>query len=199
MTLANYDDIQAAIGNVLDRSDLAAVIPDWITMCEASVSRNLRHWRMSKRVSGTVSTRYTALPNDWQKTERYDIYGYRRLELASVGELERMRAKSDAAGQPCFYTITGGDIELYPTPDTTYETELVYFSDIPALSAASPTNWLLTEAPDVYLYGSLIHSAPYLIEDQRLMVWGGLYRDAIDGLQLASDRARHSGAALRLR
>ena len=36
--------------------------------------------------------------------------------------------------------------------------ELVYFARIPALTAAQPVNWLITKAPDVYLYGVLLEA-----------------------------------------
>ena len=41
---------------------------------------------------------------------------------------------------------------------------------------------VLALAPDLYLYGALLESAPYIKEDGRLQTWGALYRSALDGL-----------------
>ena len=53
----------------------------------------------------------------------------------------------------------------------------------PLVEGVTHTNALLEEAPDAYLYGSLIASAPFLVEDARLEVWGSLYRAAMEELK----------------
>jgi len=77
--------------------------------------------------------------------------------------------------------------------------ELLYYAKVPALSDSNTTNWLLTEAPDIYLYGSLLPSAPYLDEDERATTWAQFYAAAIQQLNQASDQARYSGSGLRLK
>jgi hypothetical protein len=67
--------------------------------------------------------------------------------------------------------VFGGEIELAPTPDRNYTIEMVYRASIPSL-AANAGNWLLTLAPDLYLYGTLLESAPYIKEDGRIQTWG---------------------------
>jgi len=67
------------------------------------------------------------------------------------------------------------------------------------LSDTNSDNWLLLEAPDVYLYGALLHSAPYLAEDQRVAVWAQLYSAAVMQLNEASESARYSGSGLTMK
>jgi hypothetical protein len=107
--------------------------------------------------------------------------------------------RSDLAGPPTNYAITAGQIELLPTPDETYSASLVYYSRIPALSVSNTTNWLLTEAPDTYLYGSLVHAAPYLKDDQRLVVWESLFKLSLDTLNSSSEDAKYGGTGLRMK
>lgn len=64
---------------------------------------------------------------------------------------------------------------------------------IAPLSVGAPTNWLIDHAPDAYLYGALIHSAPYLVEDARLETWGALYRSAMEDLRRENEMAKHPG------
>jgi hypothetical protein len=87
---------------------------------------------------------------------------------------------------------------LYPTPDDAYDIELLYVAKIPDLATAS-VNWVLQDAPDVYLYGSLLHSAPYLVEDARIAVWAQMYSAAVAQLNQSSEKARMSGSGLTMK
>lgn len=203
MPLATYSDLQASIAATLDRTDLSAQIPDFIAMGEASLSRDLRHHRMIARATAAIDARHTQLPADWLETLHLRIdmaaQGYRALTLLPPDQMERERARvHDAAGVPRFFAHVGDEIEVFPTPNDSFTGELTYYARIPALADGSPTNWLLTLAPDAYLYASLIHSAPFLHEDARVAIWGNLYAGAVAALARASDAARLSGP-LRLR
>jgi hypothetical protein len=69
---------------------------------------------------------------------------------------------------------------------------------VTALSADGDTNWLLTNHPDVYLYGSLVHTAPYLKDDARIALWAGLLAQAMGEIEDESTAARF-GSPLRMR
>lgn len=201
MPISTYAELKSAVADWLNRDDLVAVIPSFITLAEADINRQLRDWRMEKRSEATLEAQFSALPGDWIETIRLNLTdGSRRLELASDGALAEMRsARNDAAGRPTHYAHTAGSLELFPTPDASYAAELVYFAKVPTLSDTATSNWLLTTAPDVYLYGALVQSAPYLKDDQRTVIWSGLYQSAINNLNSATERARYSGSGLRLR
>ena len=59
-------------------------------------------------------------------------------------------------------------------------------------------NWLLQDEPDLYLYGTLMQSAPYLLDDARTQTWGALYTNALNSLQVASDDTRYGGSGRRI-
>ena len=95
--------------------------------------------------------------------------------------------------------MTAGELEVYPTPDGDYTVELYYYSRIPELSDSNTTNWLLEYFPDAYLYGSLVHSAPYLKDDARLTIWAALYQSAIDAINESGDAAKFGGSGRRMK
>lgn len=201
MSLSTFNELKADIADFLNRDDLDTVIPKFIKLAEADMNRKLRHWRMERRSNATVDTRYTSLPQDFIDAVRLQITspgGVQRLELISNSELMDKRAVSDIAGKPRFYVINDGTIEMYPTPDQDYTLEMVYISSLPDLETNS-TNWLLTYHPDCYLYGALLHSAPYLQEDPRTQTWAALYKNTVDGINLEDDKAKTSGAGHRMR
>ena len=202
MSITTYSQLKTAIADFLNRDDLAATVPTFIALAEADINRRLRHWRMEERATAEMDTQYSAVPADWVETIRFQTLGNgtRPLELISRAEMLDRRANArDAVGRPQFYKMSAGQFEVFPAPDQTYNAELLYFARVPALSDAAPTNWLLTAASDAYLYGALVHSAPYLQDDARSAVWASFYQSAIDALNTASDDARYSGSGLRMR
>jgi hypothetical protein len=202
MTITNYATLKTAIADFLNRDDLTSVVPTFIALAEADIQRKVRHWRMETRSTAQLDTQFSAIPSDWLETIRFYLTTGEtsRLELISQAQLlDRKQADGNLSGIPAYYAMTGAQFELYPVPDGTYAGELLYFAKVPALSDSATTNWLLTNAPDAYLYGALIHSAPYLKDDARIQVWAALYQSAIDSLNDSSNDARHSGTGLRLK
>jgi hypothetical protein len=202
MPLSTYAELQEAVAGFLNRDDLAETVPTFIRLAEAMFNRDIRHWKMEERAASTLSGRYLALPDNWLATIRVraDRPGHREMRLASVAEMERMRAqRHDAAGVPAFYCHTAGEIEVFPTPAGEMPVELVYYERIPALSDEQTANWLLSDAPDIYLYGALMQAAPYLADDARVATWGALYGAARDALNASAAAARWSGSNLAVR
>jgi len=200
MTLATYAEIKAAISDTLARDDLTDTqLSGFVRMAEAQMSRIIRHRLMETRATGSVDGRFYAVPADWVETIRFHLPDVpQRLDLIGHGALQDMRV-SGVTGVPGYYAHIGAEFELFPVPSEAYTAELIYYAAIPALSDLAPTNWLLATAPDAYLYGALIHSAPLLQEDARIAVWAGLFQAAVEGLNAASDKAKWSGTGLRKR
>jgi hypothetical protein len=180
---------------------LNAIVPTFIQLAEAQFNRDIRHWKMEKRAVAQLDSEYYGIPSDWVETIQLHIIGggTTPIDLTSRQSIADRRAKAlDAVGRPQYYCHADGQFELFPTPDDEYDIELLYIAKIPAL-AANTTNWLLDMAPDVYLYGSLLHSAPYLQEDGRVAVWAQLYSAAVTMLNEASEKARYSGSGLTMK
>ncbi len=200
-TIGNYSALVSTIALMLDRDDLSAIQSELVTLADAQIRRDVRHWRQIKRATATLDSRYLPLPNDWQETIRLqiDATGTGALQLISMEDMADRRAvNANAVGKPSAYAHVGADIEVWPTPDASYSAELTYYQVIPTLGPLLP-NWLLEEAPDAYLYGALIHSAAYLGHDERLPMWTGLYEKAVARLNASGERAKMSGMALRMR
>lgn len=200
MSITTYAELQTSIGNFLNRSDMTAVIPDFIAIAEAQVQRRVRHWQMEKSDTIAASSRYSALPGDFLEPIRLTVDGkHKSLMPMSLNEMSDERYQSDdTAGDPEFYAITAGQLELFPTPGAAVTVNIDYYRTIEPLSGSATSNWLLAEAPDVYLYGALMQSAPYLVDDKRIAVWGALFQSAIEEMQASSDRAKWGGP-LRIR
>jgi hypothetical protein len=111
------------------------------------------------------------------------VEGKPGLSFMSQTQMDEYRASiANAPGRPRYFTVFGDELELAPTPDDDYTIEMVYRKNIPALTSVATTNWLLLFAPDLYLYGALLESAPYIKEDGRIQTWALGLQTALDGL-----------------
>jgi hypothetical protein len=203
MALNTYTALKTSIADFLNRDDLTSVIPDFIALAEAQINRDVRHWKMEARSSGQQSSgdEYMQVPPDWIETIRLHLTGTGTTVVNLVSRdamADKRAANEDATGTPRMYTHADGQFQLYPTPSVDTDFELLYYQKIPSLSS-NADNWLLLEAPDVYLYGALIHSAPYLAEDQRVAVWAQMYSAAVARLNESSESARYSGSGLTMK
>jgi hypothetical protein len=156
---------------------------------------------MIERVDATLDSRYVQVPNNWLETLRFNITSGATKKLDYVGPedmLQKRELNNDATGVPQYYTQIGEAMEVFPTPSGEFPMQLAYYERIPSLSDSTTYNWLLQDEPDVYLYGTLVQSAPYLLDDARMQVWATLYENALMSLQKASDDTRFGGSGRRI-
>jgi hypothetical protein len=183
MSITTYSELQTTVANWLHRDDLTSQIPDFITLAEAKLKRELRTRDMEKRATTDTSTEYTELPSDFVaiRSAYLNTDPKQQLRLMTPADI-RSRWIGSTTGQPEVFAIVGNEIMLAPSPDGTYEIELDYYA-FSALSETNQTNWLLTKYPDVYLYGALVEATMNTKNDKRLGDWVQLLRYAVDSVK----------------
>jgi hypothetical protein len=199
MALTTYTELKASIADWLNRSDLTAAIPDFISLAEAQVERTLRTRQMIVRANASFDAQYGAVPSDFLETKSLKLTSTNPqtpLGFLSIDALDNEAANYTASGKPKFFGVVGNQFRIVPTPDSTYTTELTYYAKLTKLSGSVASNWLLASNPDIYLYGSLLQAAPYLQDDARIQTWATLYERALNDSQTADDRSASSGGAL---
>ena len=197
MALSTYDELKAAIANWSDRDDLGSFIPDFIHLCEARFNRELRLRSMEQKdYANTIGGQANyALPVNFLQMREFRLNTNPTVSLTYVSP-EIYEAWNVGSGQPDIYTLIANEIRLGPVPAGVYEMEMLFWRKFPNLNGVTPTNWMLQNAPDVYLYGSLLELEPFIQNDQRIAVWAAGYQKAISDIQLQDDKDRHSGSAL---
>jgi len=205
MAISTKAELQTAVANWLNRSDLTDRIPEFISLAESQLNRLLRTREMLVRSTASASGQYVSLPTDFLEMSNIELTSTtppKRLVYITSDRSDDYREKqNNKTGTPSYYTIEGTSIQLLPTPDATYTIQLNYFQDIPAMSslADSGNNWLLASHPDIYLYGTLLQSAPYLMDPQSIGTWGTMYAQSIQELQTSDESSRYSGGTLNMR
>lgn len=196
MALDTYAALQTSVAGFLNRSDLTAVVPDFIMLAEAQITRRLMKdgpvREMMGRSDATINSEFIGLPTDFLGARAmYLAPNYKPIDFVLPEAIvERKTLYPNESGDPQCFSVVGGEFQFWPWHSGTFTGELTYWKKIPALSVSNTANWLLTAHPDIYLYTTLIQSAPYLKDDDRLQVWGTLATTAIDDLIGADKVAR---------
>jgi hypothetical protein len=197
MALGNYDELKSAIANWADRDDMTNFIPDFIALTEARFNRELRLRAMEqKQHTSTVGGQSNyALPVNYLQMREFRLNNNPTVSLTYVSP-EIFEAWNLGGGVPKYYTIIANEIRIGPAPAGAYDMEMLFWRKFPALTTTDPINWMITNSPDIYLYGSLMEMEPFLQNDARTALWAAGYFKAIETLQLQDDKDRHSGSAL---
>lgn len=190
-----YDGLKASVADFLNRGELLSVVPDFIKLAEGQmarrfVSRIKQGMNYPRRLVGRSDAtflqgnEYATVPANFQGPLELMLMGTPPIELDYIDNANLQREKRLArwTGAPKWYTVVGPEFQLFPAPDKRYTAELTYIARVPAVSGTNPTNWILTDYPDAYLYGALTASAPYLKDDGRVEMWGTLFTAAIDDI-----------------
>ena len=195
MAIGTYDELKTSIANWLARDDLTAKIPDFITMAEARMSREMESRAQAKRVTATcvVGDAYILLPSDVRSIRNVQVNTTPPtiLKYMTPSALER-EYPTTTNGKPKAFTVIGGEIKFGHAPDSTYVIEITYLGGIPTLSASTTTSTILTRHPDCYLYGSLFNAYAYLMDQAQTAQFGQLFTIALEEAKRDEDMAKFS-------
>lgn len=193
MAITTYAELQAAAATWLVRSDLTARIPEFITLAEARLNRVLRTRLAETEATLTVTTgaRKVALPTGFTEPLRlWIVTASGRCELP-FRPAELMGASS-LRGQPCAWTVDGATVGFDRPCDQAYDVVLRLLTAF-ALADAAPSNALLAEAPDVYLFATLCEAAPFLRDPELQAAYEAKLGRAVDELNAKAARSRAAG------
>ena len=201
MAISTYSELTTAVANWLDRDDLTLRIPEFIALTEAKFNRTLRLRSMeAKYTADTVADqRNLALPTGYIQMRNFQVNTSPLTTLSYVTpEIYDRLWGGSTSGIPKFYTILANEISLGPIPASVVEVEMLFYKNFENLSSTVATNWLITNAPDVYLYGVMMQAEPFIMNDERVPMWKIALDEALASLQEQDNKDRHSGSALRV-
>jgi hypothetical protein len=201
MAIGTYAELQTAVANWLDRGDLTDRIVEFIDLAEARMNRNLRLRLMETTATGTLTggTRDYDLPTDFIQAREFHLTTTPLTPLSYITpELMTRIWGGSTSGTPEVFTVRADKFRLGPAPASGDGYSMLYYKKIPALTPAATTNDMLTNNPDVYLYGCLLEAEPFLMNDERVPLWATAYQQAVTDLQVQDNKDRHSGSELRV-
>jgi len=201
MAITNYTELKAAIANFLARDDLTSVIPDFISLAEGRLRRELETRSQEKRATATltVGDEYTALPTDLRELRMVKLNGDPEIVLEYMSPTALHSSYSSGGNsRPRAYSLVGQELKLRPKPDSAYTVEIIYIGSLSALSDSNLVNNVLTRHPDAYLYGSLAEAYAYLLDEQRANAYMQRFTMAINEIKLDEERANYGTSSLQI-
>lgn len=192
MALSSYSTIKTAIGDWLGRSDLGDPIDDMIDIAEARIYGELRLSFMESALSVTISSGVATIPSDFLELKHAYIDGTptQWLDVKAAQWIHQMYPTRSSDSKPTFIAVDDGNFIFGPYPDSGYTLKGTYYAKPTALSTSNETNWVVTNAPDLVLFGALVESAPYLGDDPRITLWEAKFQQTVDRVKRQEKRER---------
>lgn len=192
-----YATLQTDIASYLHRTDLTAVIPTFISRAETSLFRELGIKGTETSASGVTAADYLTLPADFSTLTKLSMTYNGAARLLDYAPQAYIPTASNAQG--LYYTLENGKIRIYGAGTGAAYT-LYYIPTIPALSSSQTTNWLLDNAPDLYLYASSLEGAKYVRNVAEVQYLSGLVPSLLDSVRRAAERkGQPTGGSLQIK
>lgn len=173
MSISTYADLQNAITNWLKRSDLTTSIPDLIAVAERRIYRNLRVREMEEPLALTMAGGVLAVPSDYVNLR----YAY-ISSTSPVVWLERKAPewiyrndpyRTQRRDIPKYIAREGANFIFAPYPSSDFDVSGIYYKRLDPIAAT--LNDIFMDNPDLWLFGALAESAPFVQNDARLPMW----------------------------
>ena len=205
MSITNYSELQTAVANWLNRSDLTTYIPDFIALGEVRINRDISKMNLvglEKRATAdlTAGDAYLGSPTGILVIKSVKVSGSPNVVLKYMTpDALSETYNSTATAKPRAYTIVGDEIKFGPIPDSAYTVEITYTSKETALSDGNTSNWFTANAPDLLLYAALMEAEPFLKNDARTQTWAGMYGSSLDALDSMNRVLQFPSSGLEMR
>ena len=194
MAISTFTELKDAIASWMDRDDarLTGNAENLIALCESRLNSTLplRTMQVDTTLTGTISSRQLTLPTDMAEpialylTTYTDDRWLRPFLAGSGPEL----AYSGGNAEPSAWTVNGLYIDLDAPCDQAHTFKFRYRQTF-ALSSGSPTNYLLTNYPNVYLFGSMVEAYSLLKSAEKAMLWEQRFQQALDDARAREGRS----------
>ncbi|MGD9168559.1 MAG: hypothetical protein PVI97_00680 [Candidatus Thiodiazotropha sp.] len=206
MSLANYNDLIGAVGDWFARADdtvFVSRIPDFISLAESRMQRRLdstdaedtevittvadqfeyplpQNFKMGRAIRGTTGNGPYLLK--YRTPAQFANEAINRADIATI------------------FTFRGLTLVLNPTPpDDGAEYFIDYLARFTPLSASLPTNWILTNFPDAYLFGTFEQAAAFEKDEEEEARWAGKFNVILGEINVYLENQRFGGGPLQIR
>lgn len=188
-----YSELKAALLDALtidNTSPYADDVDRFIDLAEQRFNAKLQHRRQMTSTTLTMDANGEAsLPPDYVAFARATgIEGARRVPLIECSpEWMTDEYPTTVGGIGRHIAIDGGTVRVRPV---TSSVDLHYYQEIPPLTNAAPTNWLLTGYPGLYLAAALYEAALWYDDPEGAARYTAQLNDQLDQLHERDRRER---------
>ena len=187
----SYDNLKTNIADYLARGDLNDKIPMFVALAEKILNRHLRLRQTLQQSTYTLDSGFQVpTPSDFleMKDIHIDANPIVNLNFKTVSQFYRLDNVS-GSGNPINYTLVSNNFVLAPRPTGSSVINMTYYKIPKVLSDTNASNEYLDVCPDLLLYASLVESAPFLMNDERLTTWEALYTRGLTSITKSDEQS----------
>lgn len=193
MTISDYASLLVDAGEYSGREDIAHLFPRFVGLAELKLNRGLRVADMEVTDEISLIDGDGTLPPDF--LEAREVKNASGIPIRAISLQQLTNSYMDRSGTaPIGYAIVGRTIKARPISDQ--DLTVTYYGRIPALTPSNPTNWLLENAPDVYLYALVNEIAIWGKDVEGATAAQQLMMLALSGLKIEDERGRWGNAQM---
>lgn len=195
MAINDFSSLKTAVANWLHRSDLTDRIPDFISLAESRINRLIptRGTEVETTLTATSGSAFINLPADFNTPVALWLEAWtprKLLVLVHPINLPYMPISS----YPTYWMLLQNQIKFDRLANDNFNLTFRYIV-LSNLSNAAPTNYILTNYPDLYLYATLIEAAPFIRDNETTQMWETRFYKARDEV-IANENQFKSNAIL---
>ena len=187
----SYDNLKTNIADYLARQDLTDKIPMFVALAEKRLNRDLRLRQTLQQSTYNLTSGFQVpTPSDFleMKDIHIDANPIVNLNFKTVSQFYRLSNVS-GDGVPVNYTLVSNNFVLAPRPTGSSTINMTYYKIPNILSETNQSNEYLDVCPDLLLYASLVESAPFLMNDERLTTWEALYTRGLTSITKSDEQS----------
>ena len=188
----NYGELKAAVTAYAHRTDLAPMFATFLANAEQRIYFGELN---SPKLRITAMRDFATLANGTQPA------GY----LEAIKVTPSGRAELDLSDRPLaampneFQSYAWDGKTLVLSRDQTFPVDLTFYKRMDSPVLDTDTNWLMTNAPNVYLSSLLVEYARWARDDALGVRVASDYSSAVNSVQSQDIAARISGSTLRMK
>lgn len=200
MAITTFTELSDIVRTYAKRgTSLDLLIPDFVRLAEQEMYNNdtealeVKYQEQTATASLSTTVDRLATPDGFESARESKL-----VITDKPGEIwyrtpERM-TRNGEAGQPSYFTVIGPNFEFDRIADTAYTIEVSYYARIAALTSAAPTNTILTNYPDIYMFGTLAQAMLFTEDARNEQFYRGKFNAAIMGANRSSKKGRFGPA-----
>jgi hypothetical protein len=197
--ITDYASLVTATTDTLNRSDLSAFVPNYLQAAQSKLYKNLRIRAMETALNLTTVSGVAAIPATYLELK----FAY--VNAAPVNMIKRTSPqqiytqypdRTVSTTRPTLIATEGTNFIFGGVPSDGVNIKGIYYARLTLLSGSNTTNWFITDAPDVLLYGGLLEAEPFLGADERALTWKALYDLGVQAIIDEEKRQQASGGGL---
>jgi len=204
VALDTFANLKASIINWSKRNNLTdLLVEDFIRLAEVEMYANpvktldIRGMETRSQANVTTTSRFLALPDNFLEMRGLNLNltvdGSEDNYVDLIYRTQEQLKVYEGPAVPAFFTVNS-QIEMDVTPDQAYPLEMHYFEKPTPLSDSNTTNEVLTNNPNIYLFGSLWALHNYFRNEQEAAYYYDLFISAIRGEVKKDTRGRYGPA-----